>query len=297
MSEREREALEAAERAAIAALPWYTQRRNGLWKIDAEDLDAACRAYAAVLVGTTREPSEERDMLEAAWGIIANAGGGNWDLETPEWREAAVKWREQYHAALSGVPAVGESPLANLGVPDHLLRSDMSATEYEVRRRAQALGESPPPREPDDERRNSPYGPTWGASRQAAKYYEDMRQGDPVRPPHNIMYHALEMAYRIDSVSGSALSPEAVDLIRREVLALRPFVDTFTCREEYDDTVQMILQRLDALADVSLETVERVAWETLKIRREMAGKVPKNDDADVVDCVLSVFRRLSGSEP
>lgn len=41
-----------------------------------------------------------RDMLEAAWGIIANAGGGNWKLETPEWQEAAARWRDEYHRTL-----------------------------------------------------------------------------------------------------------------------------------------------------------------------------------------------------
>lgn len=33
--------------------------------------------------------------IETAWGIIANAGGGNWDKETPEWNEAAMRWREE----------------------------------------------------------------------------------------------------------------------------------------------------------------------------------------------------------
>lgn len=39
--------------------------------------------------------SECQDMLEQAWGIIANAGGGNWDNETPEWRRAAERWRDE----------------------------------------------------------------------------------------------------------------------------------------------------------------------------------------------------------
>lgn len=38
------------------------------------------------------------DLLYAAWGIIANAGGGDWDRETFEWIEAARKWRDKYHA-------------------------------------------------------------------------------------------------------------------------------------------------------------------------------------------------------
>jgi hypothetical protein len=44
-----------------------------------------------------KEQSKLKDMLETAWGIIANAGGGNWDLESDEWQEASKKWRDQYH--------------------------------------------------------------------------------------------------------------------------------------------------------------------------------------------------------
>jgi hypothetical protein len=41
------------------------------------------------------------DGMEIAWGVIANANGGNWDGETPEWQAAAERWRdEQWHPAL-----------------------------------------------------------------------------------------------------------------------------------------------------------------------------------------------------
>jgi hypothetical protein len=40
------------------------------------------------------------ELEEIAWGIIANAGGGDWDLETPEWKAAAIRWRDEYHAKL-----------------------------------------------------------------------------------------------------------------------------------------------------------------------------------------------------
>lgn len=46
------------------------------------------------------ETAPLEDELEAAWGIIANAGGGDWQKESPEWREAAAKWRDRYHALL-----------------------------------------------------------------------------------------------------------------------------------------------------------------------------------------------------
>ena len=35
------------------------------------------------------------DLLESAWGVIANAG---WDdcAKSPGWQDAAVRWRERY---------------------------------------------------------------------------------------------------------------------------------------------------------------------------------------------------------
>jgi hypothetical protein len=41
------------------------------------------------------------DVLEAAWGIIANAGGGDWTKETQMWQDAAARWRDRYHAILA----------------------------------------------------------------------------------------------------------------------------------------------------------------------------------------------------
>lgn len=39
-----------------------------------------------------------RDLAEAAWGIIANAHGGDWNKESDDWRVAAEKWRDRYNA-------------------------------------------------------------------------------------------------------------------------------------------------------------------------------------------------------
>lgn len=36
------------------------------------------------------------NAVEEAWGIIANAGGGNWETQTDEWVGAAEKWRDSY---------------------------------------------------------------------------------------------------------------------------------------------------------------------------------------------------------
>lgn len=52
----------------------------------------------------TDEATRLADMLvslELAWGLIANAYGGDWELASPEWRRAAIRWRdESYHPIL-----------------------------------------------------------------------------------------------------------------------------------------------------------------------------------------------------
>lgn len=42
------------------------------------------------------------DHLELAWGIIANAAGGDWDhpINHPEWKAAAERWRDRYFTML-----------------------------------------------------------------------------------------------------------------------------------------------------------------------------------------------------
>lgn len=53
------------------------------------------------------------ELLELAWGLIANAQGGNWDAASPEWREAAERWRDRYHEVLppADAPASPEQPV------------------------------------------------------------------------------------------------------------------------------------------------------------------------------------------
>ena len=38
-----------------------------------------------------------QDLLEAAWGLLANA---DWDRD-PEWTAAVERWRDAYHETLS----------------------------------------------------------------------------------------------------------------------------------------------------------------------------------------------------
>jgi len=40
----------------------------------------------------------EADLLEAAWGIIANAGNDAWSGKIRDWLPTAERWRDEYFA-------------------------------------------------------------------------------------------------------------------------------------------------------------------------------------------------------
>jgi hypothetical protein len=58
------------------------------------------------------EVMEYDELCTAAWGIIANVHGGDWEKESPEWLEAAIRWRDDYFARIGKdhppVPATAE---------------------------------------------------------------------------------------------------------------------------------------------------------------------------------------------
>ena len=48
--------------------------------------------------------------MEIAWGVIANAEGGNWKRGSQEWRGAAERWRdEHWHPAVKDLSKVAEA--------------------------------------------------------------------------------------------------------------------------------------------------------------------------------------------
>jgi len=53
-----------------------------------------------------------QDSEHAAWGIIANAYGGNWDLASKAsgWKAAAERWRDDYHKHMPSCPDDGVEP-------------------------------------------------------------------------------------------------------------------------------------------------------------------------------------------
>jgi hypothetical protein len=58
-------------------------------------------------IGMMKQVVAEVDRLrqseERAWCLIANAFEGNWDRAPLEWREAAERWRDEYHNHLPPV--------------------------------------------------------------------------------------------------------------------------------------------------------------------------------------------------
>jgi hypothetical protein len=42
----------------------------------------------------------ENDLDYLAWTIISNVSGGDWSKQTDEWRRAAIRWRDDFHAKL-----------------------------------------------------------------------------------------------------------------------------------------------------------------------------------------------------
>jgi hypothetical protein len=76
-----------------------------------DHVGAACRP------GPLERLRQPLDLAETAWGIIANAGGGDWTKETQEWQDAAARWRDAYHAALDAA----QEPVPSAEVLNHAI--------------------------------------------------------------------------------------------------------------------------------------------------------------------------------
>jgi len=75
----------------IAAQAWCEPQSSG--KVMDPELATAFATVVQRLV----------DGIEVAWGIIANAHGGDWASASPEWRSAATRWRNEcWNRVLSG---------------------------------------------------------------------------------------------------------------------------------------------------------------------------------------------------
>lgn len=54
-------------------------------------------------------------LLEIAWGVIANASGGDWTKENKEWQDAAARWRDDWLGFLKGKTPKGYTQSVEFG--------------------------------------------------------------------------------------------------------------------------------------------------------------------------------------
>ena len=70
---------------------------------------AEIRAFLDEPQGEPEQDSEPGDQLAGwAWTIIANALGGDWSLAPDDWRQAAERWRDEYHTTLKSEQGASE---------------------------------------------------------------------------------------------------------------------------------------------------------------------------------------------
>lgn len=59
------------------------------------------------------------NALELAWGLIANASGGDWTKESREWQDAAARWRdEQFYVLIRRFGGHAQARLGACNAPD-----------------------------------------------------------------------------------------------------------------------------------------------------------------------------------
>jgi hypothetical protein len=93
-------------------------------------------------MSTDQKPQTMADAAEMLWVVLANVSGGDWTQQTPEWQEAAARWRDHYFAVVNVVrsadPGVAVAP-PPLKIWQHLNGMENSATFEERRKHRLAL--------------------------------------------------------------------------------------------------------------------------------------------------------------
>ena len=81
--------------------PWEDVAGRELWRVDDDLLIAdnvkvlAVDGWVPIVEEATDMP--EGELIELAWGVIANAYDGDWTKASEKWRGAAERWRERWH--------------------------------------------------------------------------------------------------------------------------------------------------------------------------------------------------------
>ena len=100
--------------------------------------DTAFYQHCADLLDPPKPPPDEQDTestrtdgIDTAWGLIANAYGGNWELASDEWRDAAERWRDEN--LKSPPPTLVEQVLAHFDLNTNIdITDDLKWTRHIV---------------------------------------------------------------------------------------------------------------------------------------------------------------------
>lgn len=83
-----------------------------------------------------------RQDMEIAWGIIANAYGGDWDKVQPGWKKAAERWRDEAWHRIASEVHVSREDQVRQGIADGTpLHQIEDALDQEENRKAQTRRE------------------------------------------------------------------------------------------------------------------------------------------------------------
>jgi len=96
-----------AEFAAVTEDPSYWEGKAQVYKNCTDEL-------ASALASLRPSPEVEtlKDAAEMLWVVLANVSGGDWTQQTPEWQEAAARWRDKYFESLASLRGAAEKPQA-----------------------------------------------------------------------------------------------------------------------------------------------------------------------------------------
>lgn len=62
----------------------------------------------AALAAEREKAAQIERAAEMLWVVLANVGNGDWSNQPKDWQEAAVRWRDNYFAALKAQPPEAE---------------------------------------------------------------------------------------------------------------------------------------------------------------------------------------------
>lgn len=89
--------------AASEGLRWKAEQ--AIVRLMREKELVMAEAEVLLTAERTRATQREKKLADAAemlWVVLANVSGGDWTKQTPDWQEAAARWRDNYFAALHG---------------------------------------------------------------------------------------------------------------------------------------------------------------------------------------------------